>query len=124
MIQKLIRSYELSAALGAYLIAKFSDSANSPKVGPATAATDLLVGTTGQLGGDTGDMCDIDRAGIGKVRLGGTIGAGKPITANAASKGIEATLAGQRIIGFAEEPGIADDIIDYLIAPGVMSVGA
>lgn len=121
MIQKLIRSYELSAALGAYLIAKFTDTANSSKIGPATAATDPLVGTTGQIGGDVGDMCDIDRAGIGKVRLGGTVAAGDPITANAASKGVKAVTLGQRIIGFAEEPGVADDLIDYLIAPGVLA---
>ena len=124
MIQKLILSYEASAAIGPYLIAKFSDAANSKKIAPAAAATDPLVGTTGQLGGDVGDLVDIDRAGIGKVRIGAGMSAGDPITANAASKGIKATADGQRIIGFAEEPGVADDIIDYLIAPGVLSVGA
>ncbi len=121
MIQKLIRSYALTAAIGAYLIAKFSDTANTSSISPATAATDPLAGTTGQIGGDVGDMCDIDRAGIGKVRLGAAVAAGDPITANAASKGVKATALGQRIIGFAEEPGVADDIIDYLIAPGVMA---
>jgi hypothetical protein len=124
VIQKLVRSYELSAALGAYLIVKFSDTAATSKIAGATAATDALVGTTGQIGGDIGDMCDVDRAGIGKVKLGGTVAAGDPITSNNASKGVKATVDTSRIIGFAEEPGLADDIIDYLIAPSVLSVGA
>lgn len=124
MIQKLILSRELSAPIGAYRIAKFSDPANSSKVAPATAATDSLTGTTGQLGGDTGDMVDLDLAGIGQVQLGGTVRAGKPITADANAKGIEATVDGQRIIGWAQQPGIADDIIDYLCAPAALSVGA
>jgi hypothetical protein len=121
MIQKLVRSYEASVAIGAYLIVKFTDTANSSKIGPATAATDPLVAATGQIGADVGDMCDVDRLGIGKVRLGGAVAAGDPITANAASKGVKATVLGQRIIGYAEEPGVADDIIDYFIAPGVMA---
>jgi hypothetical protein len=120
MIRGLVISREASAPIGGYLIAAFTDAANSSKVGPATAATQPLVGTTNSLGVKTaGDVVDIERSALPKVRLGGPVAAGDPLTANAASKAIEATVTGQRIIGFAEEPGVADDVIDYFAAPGI-----
>lgn len=124
MIPTLIRSRELSAAVLPFRIVKFSDAAASTKVATAAAATDPLAGTTGKLGGETGDMSDITLAGIGGVQLGGTVAAGDPLTSNADGKAIKATVAGQRIIGSAEQPGVAGDIIDYLCAPAALAVGA
>ena len=125
MIRLLTKSHPASAAIGAYLIVAFSDAAASGKVGPATAATQPFAGTTGKIGASAaGVMVDVEKAGIVPVQLGGTVAAGDPLTANASSKAIKATVAGQRIIGFAEAPGTADDIIDYLSAPGVLALGA
>lgn len=122
MIPKLIRSYELSAAVGANLIVAFSDAANSRKVAGAASATAAIIGTTDRLGGDTGDMADITLSGLGDVKLGGTVAAGDPLTSDANSKAIKATVDGQRIVGFADAPGVLNDVIPYLCAPGVLSV--
>lgn len=120
MIRGLVKSYEAIATIAAYTIAAFGDAANSSRITTASAATQPLVGTTGQLGGPAGTMVDIVKDGIPQVRLGGTVGAGDPLTSNAAGAAIKATAAGQRIIGFAEQPGVATDIIDYFSAPGVL----
>lgn len=120
MIPDFIRSYEPSAAVAAYRIVKFSDTAASSKIATAAAATDPLVGTTGKMGGDIGEMTDVVRGGIGAVQLGGTVTAGAALTSDANGKAIATTTTGNRIIGFAEGPGVAGDIIDYLCAPGVL----
>lgn len=115
-----IRAYEVSAAVLPYRIIKFSDTAASSKVATAAAATDPLVGTTGKLGASAiGGMADLTRAGIGSVQLGGVVTAGAKLTSDANGKAIATVTAGHRIIGFAEGPGVADDIIDYFAAPGV-----
>lgn len=124
MIPTFIRSYELSAAVAPYRIVKFSDPANGSKVATAAAATDPLIGTSDKMGGAIGDMADVVRSGLGGVQLGAAVAAGKPLTSDADGKAIEATVAGQRIIGFSDQPGVADDIIDYFCAPGVLAVGA
>jgi hypothetical protein len=122
MIRGLVTSHEASAPIGALLIAAFTDAANSGRVGPATAATQPLVGTTNRLGvSAAGTMVDIERSNIPQVTLGGPVSAGDPLTSNATSRAIRATAAGQRIIGFAEQPGVAGDIIDYRAAPGLFA---
>lgn len=125
MIRVLTKSHEASAAIGAYLIVAFSDAANSSKVATAASATGPLAGTTGQVGASAaGVMVDVEKLGIPKVTLGGTVGAGDPLTSDANGKAIKATVAGQRIIGFAEQPGVLNDIIDYRAAPGALATGA
>lgn len=120
MIRGLTRSYEASAPIAANRIVAFSDAANSSKIATASAANQPLAGTTGQLGGGAGTMVDVNRSGVPTVQLGGTVGAGDPLTSNGVGKAIKATVAGQRIIGTAEQPGVLDDIIDYFSAPGVL----
>jgi hypothetical protein len=121
MIRVLTKSYEFSAAVAAYLIVAFSDAANSSKVGPATTATQPLVGTTGKVGvSAAGAIGDVERLGVPLVTLGAGVSAGDPLTANASSKAIKATVLGQRIIGFAEAPGVLNDVIPYLAAPGTL----
>ncbi len=122
-IPKLVRSFEASAAIAAFRIVRFSDAANSARVAAGAAATQPLIGTTGKLGADAaGDMVDVNLGGLGDVQLGGTVTAGAPLTRDANGKAIVATVAGQRIIGFAHAPGVLDDVIPYLCAPGVMAV--
>lgn len=123
-IPVLIRSLELSADADPYRIVRFSDVAASSKVAEATAATQPIIGTTGKIGGTTGDLVDVTLLGLGDVQLGGTVTAGANLTSDANGKAIAATLVGQRIIGQAHAPGVADDIIPYLCAPGVHAVAA
>ena len=119
-IPNFIRAYEAEAAVDPYLIAAFSDVAASSKISPAAASTDPLAGTTGKLGGEAGDMVDLTKGGIGSVTLGGTVTAGAALTSDANAAAVATTTAGDRIIGYAEQPGVAGDIIDYFCAPGVI----
>ena len=112
----LIKTYIAEADAAAFLIAKPGTADGS--VVPATAATDKLMGTYNNLGAENGKPCDLIKGGIGTVKLGGTVDAGDALTPDANSKAIATTTAGNRIIGFAEIAGVADDEIPYLFAPG------
>jgi hypothetical protein len=123
-IPTLIQSYRTEAAVSPYSIVAFSEAATTSLISHGAAATDPLVGTTGKLGAAAGELADVYRGGLGEVTLGGTVAAGDPLTSNAAAKAIKATVAGSRIIGFADAPGVANDVIPYFAAPGVLAVGA
>lgn len=115
-----IRSYEAAAAIAAYRIVRFSDAANSSKVGVASAAGQGLIGTTGKVGASAaGQMVDVHRSGLNPVQLGGTVNAGDWLTSDANGKAIATTTVGNHVIGRAEQPGVAGDVIDYFAAPGV-----
>lgn len=113
------RSVLAQAVIAGFLIMKHGTVDNSAAL--ATAPTDLLIGTNDSLAKDAGELVDYPTAGTGLVKLGGVVTRGQPITADAASKGVAAApVAGvnNRIIGFALQSGVADDVIDYAIAPG------
>lgn len=115
------KSLAAQSAVAAFLILK-PGTADMTAV-PAAAATDLLLGTADSLDKATGEMVDLDLRPIAEVRLGGAISRGQPITSNAAGKGVVAAPgAGSnvRIIGFAAKNGVAEDVIPYFRAPGVM----
>ena len=120
MIRGLVTSFEASAPILAHRIVAFSDAANSSKIATATGPTAPLVGTIGKVGCSTaGQMADVERSAIPRVQLGGTVAAGDRLTSDANGKAVKVTAAGQRVIGTAEQPGIADDIINYFAAPSV-----
>lgn len=113
------RTLLAQAVTAGFLILKHGTEDNSAAL--ATAATDLLVGTNDSLDKAIGELIDSPTAGTGQVKLGGNVTRGQPITADAASKGVFANPAAgvnNRIIGFALQSGVADDVIDYHIAPG------
>ncbi|QNG47418.1 DUF2190 family protein [Sphingobium yanoikuyae] len=117
-IPTFIRSYRAAAAIAAYRIVRFSDVANSSAVNISSAATHPHVGTTGKVGASAaGEMVDVNRGGINPVQLGGPVSAGDWLTSDANGKAIATTTAGDGVIGRAEQPGVADDIIDYFAAP-------
>lgn len=121
MIPTFIRSFRAVAAIAAFTITKYADPATGSAVSPATGPTDLLAGTSGKMGADAaGAMVDLIRGGSGSVQLGGAVQAGDALTSDAASKAVATTTAGHRIIGFADEPGQVDEIIEYTVAPGVI----
>ena len=117
------RAYEASADAGGYLIAKFSDAATSSKVAPASANDDPLIGVFDRQGASAGGMADVHRAGLAPVKLGGTVAAGDPLTSDANGKAIKAVAAAGetiQLIGRAEQPGVANDIIDAFLSPGLL----
>ena len=84
----------------------------------ATAATDKLLGTSDELAHVTGEAVDVNVSPIGKVVLGGTVAVGDALTSNASGAAIATTTAGNRVIGFAEIPGVSGDVITYIRALG------
>lgn len=115
------KSQVAQAAVAAFLIVKPGTADNT--VVPGAAATDLLIGTADGLDKASGEIVDLDLRPIAEVRLGGNVTRGQPITSNAAGKGVVAAPAAGanvRIIGFAMRSGVAEDVIPYLRAPGVM----
>lgn len=123
MIPTFIRSYEANSELEGYRIAMFSDATASQMVAHATGSDVPLVGAVDRMGADTGGMADIHRGGVVSVQLGADVAAGDPLTADADGFAIKAAPAAgtnANIIGFADAPGVAGDIIDALFAPGVI----
>lgn len=120
MIKGLILSYPTAAAIAPYTIVAFADPTSNSSVAPATDPAQPLVGTTGKIAASAaGQMVDVDRSAVPQVRLGGPVAAGDRLTSNGAGAAVKVTAAGQRVIGTAEQPGIAGDIIDYFAAPSV-----
>ncbi|MDZ7894992.1 MAG: hypothetical protein U5M50_08630 [Sphingobium sp.] len=119
-ISGFVRGYEASAVIAAFRIVAFSDAAASSKIAQAAAANGRLVGTTGKVGASAaGQMTDVHRDGLNQVQLGGPVSAGDWLTSDANGKAIATTTVGHNVIGRAEQPGVADDVIDYFAAPGV-----
>lgn len=103
-----LRNYIATAAIGAYLIVKHS--ATDGEVTQASAATDALLGVTEGIAPAIGERVDIVKSGLADVTYGGTVAKGDPLTTDAAGKAIKATVAGSRLIGFAEIAGVAGDV--------------
>lgn len=120
MIPTLIKSFVASADADPFLIAAFSTAS---QVAPGAADDDPLIGTYDAMGAVSGGMADVVLGGIGSVKLGGTVAAGDPLTANADGEAIVcAAAAGEtrRYIGYALLAGVDGDIVDYLHAPGLL----
>jgi len=126
-IPKLIRSYTCSADVAAKRIVKFSDAASTSKVAQAAANTDPLWGVSDAMGGKSGGLVDVIVSGLAEVQLGGSVNAGDPITSDGSGKGVAcAGAAGEtrRIVGYAEAPGVAGDIIQIVVDRGVLQLPA
>lgn len=119
--QILMKNYTSSGAIAAYRIVKMG--ANDGEVAQAAAATDLLMGVTGEIGSASGERVDIHKMGIARIEFGGNVTRGNLLTSDASGKAVVAAPAAganARIIGFAEVSGVSGDIADVLIAPSVM----
>jgi hypothetical protein len=116
------RAYAASAIIAACTIVRFSEPATTSRIAAASAATGQpIMGTTGKIGASAvGNMTDVHRAGLNPVQLGGTVNAGDWLTSDANGKAIATTTIGHQVIGRAEQPGIADDIIDYFADFGTL----
>lgn len=115
------RSAKAEAAVEAYRIVKFGTADDT--VIKAAASGDLLIGTSDGLDKATGEMVDYSVGSVHEVRLGGTVTRGQPLTSDANGKAIAAAPAAGanvRIIGFAAQSGVLDDVIRYFYSPGLM----
>lgn len=88
------------------------------------AATDAIFGVSDSLGQTTAnEPLDVIRGGIAEVIYGGTVTRGQPLTSDASGRAVAATVAGSRIIGFAEVSGVVGDRGSVFISPGTLAVG-
>lgn len=106
------------AAIEQYRIVKSGAGVQSAV--KASAATDKLLGTNDAQDRAIGEQIDLAVGPVPRVRLGGVVAAGDALTSDANAKAIATTTTGNRIIGFAEVPGVAEQVITYLRAPGVL----
>lgn len=116
----LIKSYDAGAAVTARRIVKFSADG---VVIHGAAATDSLVGVTGQLDAASGDRVDVTRTGMALVEFGGNVTRGDKLTSDANGKAVTAAPAtgvNNQIIGIAEVSGVDGDIGSLLISPSTM----
>ena len=119
MITDLKRPYAAGTAISAYRFVKPGVDDDTAVV--ATAATDLIIGTSEHFDVASGDMFDVFLGDIGKVKLGtGGIVRGQPLTADATGQGVLATTAGNRYAGFALKSGVAGDIVPFIFQLGVL----
>lgn len=109
------------AAIAPFRIVKFG-AADGGYV-QAAAAADALAGVSEGITVLSGERLDVIKIGIADVEFGGAVTRGQPLTADADGKAVAAAPAAGanvRIIGFAEVSGVAGDIGQALVAPGVM----
>lgn len=85
----------------------------------AAAATDSIIGVSDALGGVSGGRVDVHLVGVVEVELGGTVAAGAQLTADSVGRGVTAA-SGNRTGGIAQVGGVLGDIIDVLLAPGLL----
>jgi hypothetical protein len=89
-------------------------------IAQGAAATDALCGVSTEVGAEDGGVIDIVKSGIPEIEFGGTVAAGDPLTSDADGKAIKATVAGSRIIGFADVAAVAGDIVAFDFNLGIL----
>lgn len=89
----------------------------------AAGATDLSFGVSDGLGQtDANEPLDVIRGGVAEVIYGGTVTRGNPLTSDATGRAVVATVAGSRLIGYAEVSGVVGDRGSVLIALGTLAL--
>lgn len=114
------KSVMAGAAITAFTIAKLGADDNT--MIPGAAVGDLLIGVF-QHDALNGTEVRLMLLGITRVKIGGTVTRGNPITSDASGQGVVAAPAAgvnNRIIGFAMASGVVGDIIPVLLSQSVM----
>jgi hypothetical protein len=118
----LIKNFIADAAIPAYSLVKFGTS--DKNVTGATAATDLVIGITGELPAALGERVDVTLIGIGFVVAGAATARGAKLTSDASSRAITAAPAAGsnvQVVGVGlEAAAAAGDVIRALISQSVM----
>lgn len=113
-----LKQFIAETAVAANRILKFGST--DDYMVQSAAATDGLMGVSGNIAAAAGERVDVIKSGIADVLFGGTITRGDPLTSDANGKAVTA-VAGQNVIGFAEVSGVSGDIGSVLISPRILS---
>lgn len=118
----LIKEGTAEGAITKCRIVKFG--ANDGGYLQAAAAADFLVGVYSEsFDVASGERLGVTKQGIADVEFGGVVTRGAPLTSDANGKAVVAAPAAGanvRIIGFAEVSGVAGDIGQVWVEPGLM----
>jgi hypothetical protein len=120
MNQTMTKEFVAEAAISPQRIVKFGSTDDFMVQGAAAADAHIGVfegyGTAAPLAAAANDRMHVTLAGIARVKLGGTVARGGPITSDATGQGV-AAVATNRAIGHALASGVAGDVIPVLISP-------
>lgn len=109
------KAADCAAAITApYTIATFGGDDDTLAL--ATSATDAMLGIFQHTTTAAGETVRIMMTGISDCKLGGTVARGKPVTADANGKGVQAA-ANESSVGTAMASGVAGDIIPIFLMP-------
>lgn len=80
-----------------------------------TAATDVAIGVVSEAvsAGRTANVRLRNASGTSNVVLGGTVAVNDALTSNATGQAITTVTAGNQVIGYAVEAGVAGQVIEY-----------
>lgn len=120
----LVETFYAGAAITQYRIIKHG-SGDKTAV-QAAAATDKIIGVTGQPKGVTvasGEPFDVIRSGVADVEYGGNVARGDMLTSDSSGRAIVATN-GSRVIGIAQISGVSGDLGGVLIQIGTHYIPA
>ncbi|HEY3276394.1 MAG TPA: capsid cement protein [Syntrophorhabdaceae bacterium] len=116
------KSVKCTAAIAAaYTIGKFG--ADDDTMSLAAAAADSLMGVFQHTTSNPGEEVHVMLQGVTRVKLGGAVTRGAPLTSDASGQAVAAAPAAAsnaRIIGIALANGASGDIIPMLLAQSVM----
>ncbi len=82
------------------------------------AATDKLIGVSGEIDAVANDPMDVHVNGVRRVKYGGTVAVGDLLTSDASGNAVVTTTAGNRIVGIAMIAGVANDIGEVFLSVG------
>lgn len=127
-MKHIVKSYRAGGAVAENRIVAFG--VGDQVAVQAAAATAALIGVCCHPGGAAiGERLDVVRSGIADVVYGGNVSRGDLLTSNADGKAVAvarhthpeegAPAAVVRVIGVAEVSGVAGDIGQVMIAPGL-----
>jgi len=107
------KAWDAGAAVEPYRFIKFG--ADDDHVIQAAAASDSMIGVSGQVGADAAeDRIDVTLVGIGEIELAATLARGAQVTADANGKAVAAT-DGDYVGGKILMSGVAGDIVPILL---------
>lgn len=106
------KTYTAGGTINPYRLVKFGGADTT--LLQAAAASDALIGVSGQVGAASGEVLDVTLIGIGEVMAGGNITRGNMLTADSNGKAVVAS-DGNVIAGKALMSAVAGDIIPVLL---------
>ena len=116
----LIKNWTAGGAIAAFRFVKFSAAET---VVQAAAATDAVIGASGELAAAQGERADVQVCGIAYLTAGAATTLGGPAMSDASGRAIDATAsAGSNVrVGgiFLDAAAAAGDIVRVLLAPSV-----